>query len=430
VPTATELRTQRAAIIAQSRQLVDKAAAENRDMTSEENTNFEKAIADADKLAQQIKTAEQREWVESQEAELRGSQGRRTPPAGGSGGRSGDPTDHDYAESMRAWALAGTDRARADADTVHRAAQCGIQLAAPTISLRALSKGTPTAGGNTVPTGMVGDIIEKMAFFNPIRQKAAKLTTDSGSDLDYPRTNDTGNSASIVGEGVAINTNADPAFDKVTLKAWKYATTIVKVSVELLQDSAVNVPALLARLLAKRMSRGQATHFVTGNGTTQPEGLATLATVGATLASGNAMTGDKLIDLIYSADKDYRAGASFLFHDETIASIVKLKDTTNQYLWQPGLQAGQPDTLKGYPVDVSNALTSINAPGDNQVLGLFGNIGEHYLVRDVAGSMQMTRLNELYAATGEIGFVLLLRTDGRGTGHSGWMKSLNSFDTP
>lgn len=428
MPTSAELRSQRAAIVAQSRQLVDRATTENREMTAEETQQFDRMIADADRLNGEIRSLERREWVELQEAEQRASQGRQVPPAAGQvRSRQNEPTEHDRREAIRAWALTGKNRIMADADQLHRASLCGINLHSDTLSLRALSKGTASAGGNAVPVSMVNAIDKALKFFAPIRGVCSTLVTDSGSDLDYPRVTDVANSASIVSEAGTIVVNADPTFSKVTMKAWKYATTIVKVSLELLQDSAVDVEQLLGSLLGERMGRGQAAHFVTGSGSGQPQGLATAATAGVNLASGNAITADKMIDLIYSVDRAYRDGASFLTHDETVAALVKLKDDNGQYLWSPGLMAGEPDRFKNHPVIVSNDITSITTPGDNQPLVLFGDM-KNYLVRDVRGSQDVIRLNELYAATAEVGFVLHQRTDGRMIGQTGCVKSLNSYD--
>ena len=233
----------------------------------------------------------------------------------------------------------------------------------------------------------------------------------------------------IVGEAGAIGSATDPTFDKVTMLAWKYATPIVKLSVELLQDSAVNLEELLGELFGDRMGRGQAAHFMTGDGTTQPEGMATNATVAVNLATGNAITIDKVLELIHALDIAYREGAIFIMNDATALALRKLKDSDGQYLWQPSVQAGQADTLLGYPVFIHNSLTSIATPGDNQKLIVFGN-PKHYLVRDVASSMQVTRLDELYAASGQVGFVMLMRTDGRVIGHSGSFVTLNSYDAP
>ncbi len=172
------------------------------------------------------------------------------------------------------------------------------------------------------------------------------------------------------------------------------------------------------------MGRGQNAHFATGNGTTQPQGLATGAAAGPNMATANALTHDKLIDLLYSVDRAYRGSGSFLMNDETVAAAVKIKDTTNQYIWQPSVQAGEPDRLRGYPVVVCNEMASINAPGAaGTPLVLFGDLGR-YMVRDVNSSMAVTRVNELGAASGQVGFVLLMRTDARHIGHSGCVKAL------
>ena len=430
MPTAVELRQQRAGIIAQSRAIINKAEEEKRDLSAEENANVDKAIADADKLNAQIRTAENREWVEAQEAEQRASQGRRSAAGSPAAQLRDMVTPQDISESVRAWALAGKGAAIRDADRLNRAARCGIDLYSDTLNLRSLTKGTATAGAETIPTDMVSVLTEKLAFYNPIRQLATVITTDTGNDLDYPRADDTANSAVIVAEEGTIDADADPTTDKVTMKAWNYVTKIVKVSKQLLADSAINVPVFLANIFAKRMGRGQGAHFITGAGSASPKGLAVEAAAGVSLDSGNALTGDKLIDWVYSLDKDYRNGATVLLHDSTVAAAVKLKDGTGQYLWQPGLQAGAPDRLLSYPVEVSNSLTPISSPGDDAVLGVIGNIRDHYLVRDVAGSMEMIRLNELYAATAQVGFLLMMRTDGRSIGHSGCFKSLKSFNAP
>jgi len=424
--TSAELRQQRAAIIAQARKLYDKAVEEKRELTAEENQEFDARTKDADKLKADYEAAERREKLEHAEAELRSAQGRKTDPAGVP---PAAVSATEYAESVRDWALTGTDRQRLTADTAVRAAQFGINIHSPTLQVRALGKASSSTGGATVPTDMVAAIEQALKFYAPIRAYASGMQTDTGADLDYPRVNDTANGASIVGENSAIGSATDPSFDKVTLKAWKYATTIVYVSIELLQDAAVNVPELLGRLLGERLGRTQATHFTTGNGTTQPQGLATGAAAGVNLITANPLTHDKVIDLIYSVDRAYRANGSFLFHDETVAGLVKLKGSDGQYMWQPSVQVGTPDRLQGYPVLVSNDLTSINSPGDNAVLGLFGDM-KRYMIRDVRGSQQVTRLNELGAASGQVGFVLLQRTDGRYIGHSGCVKSLNSYDAP
>lgn len=429
MPTSKELRQQRAELVAKARAIQNKADAENkRDLTGEECQEFDRLMTEADRTKGEIDQVERRERLDTDEAELRAATGRRSRPGERGGGDR--ITEADFRESFRAWCLGGSKNAARDADTIHRASRCGISLHSNSLELRDIGTTDTNAGAETVATTMAAGIVEKMAFFNPIRQKAGYLSTATGANLDYPRADDTANSAVIVDEHAEHLTDADPATDKVTLKSFMYSTKIVRCSLQLLTDMNVDVVTLLSGMFGRRMGRGQAAHFVTGNGTTQPQGLATGASVGVNLDSGNALTGDKLIDLVHSVDRDYRLGAEFLFHDATLAALRKLKDGDGQYLWQPGLTEGSPDRLLGYPVDASNSLTSIASPGDNQKLGLFGNIRDNYLVRDVAGSMTFTRLNELYAAFGDVGFVMLMRSDGRYIGHSGCIKSLNSFDAP
>lgn len=418
---AAELRNQRADLIAQARQITNKAESEKRDMTAEENQEFDQRMKDAGDLVAKIEAAERRESLETAEAELRQSSGRRTGPEH----RNEGPADaHANKEALRAWCLHGTRFARSDADTQVRAARCGITLGTPELSVRALSVGTTTAGGHTVPTGFAAELEKAMKFFAPIRGLVGQFATDSGNDLDYPKVDDTANAGSIVAEAGAIGSSTDPTFGKVTFKSWMYASPIVKVSLQLLQDSAVDVEALLGEILGERNARAQATHFVTGDGTTQPQGLATGAAAGVTIANLAALTFDKVIDLIFSVDLAYRNSGAFVFHDGTVGAIAKLKDTTGQYLWRPSREDGVPDRILNYPVVTSNDL--VDATGtlaSGNVVGLFGDM-KRYKIRDITGATTLTRLVELYAATGQVGFVLLQRADGRYVGHSGCVKKL------
>ena len=131
----------------------------------------------------------------------------------------------------------------------------------------------------------------------------------------------------------------DMTFGVMTLDAYKYTSKIVRVSVELLQDSAFNLGAELGSLLGERLGRIQNTHATTGTGSSQPNGVVTASALGKTAASATAITTDEIIDLFHSVDRAYRGNSSFMAADSTVAAIRKLKDGDSQYLWQPGLQA-------------------------------------------------------------------------------------------
>ena len=180
-------------------------------------------------------------------------------------------------------------------------------------------------------------------------------------------------------------------------------------SYEITQDSAFDLGALAGDWLGERIGRIQNDHFTTGAGSTLPKGLTVAGVVGKTATATNTFTSDEVIDLIHSVDPAYREGASFMFHDTTLALIRKLKEsTTNAYIWQPGLQLGVPNMLLGYPYTVNQSMSAALTTG--QKLVLFGRMSK-YIIRDVS-TIRLVRLDERYADTDQIAFIAFLRSDG------------------
>jgi len=196
----------------------------------------------------------------------------------------------------------------------------------------------------------------------------------------------------------------------VTLGAFKYSSKAVLVPVELLQDSFINLPVYLGSKLGERIGRIQATHFATGTGTGEPQGVVDVSSVGKTAAVTNAITFDEIIDLTHSLDIAYRPRAEFMMHD-TIASVLrKLKDSNDQYLWQMSLQAGQPDRLFGIPVNINNNMESVLDTAN--IVVLYGDFSTYY-IRD-AGDVILARANERWIDTHQVGFLAFQRTDAKG----------------
>ena len=201
---------------------------------------------------------------------------------------------------------------------------------------------------------------------------------------------------------------SDDSFGQVSIGAYKLAT-MLKVSEELLNDSVFDLPSYIAREFARRIGAAEEEAFFTGNGTGKPTGL--LHTTEATLTEGEtatAITMDEVIDLFYSLRAPYRRNAVFIMNDSTVKAIRKLKNGNGDYLWQPSLTAGQPDTLLGRPVYTSSYMPAI-AAGNKAIL--FGDLG-YCWVADRQGR-SFKRLNELYAATGQVGFLASQRVDGK-----------------
>ena len=423
---SSELLQQRAAIVATARQLHDKIKSEDRKASDDEASELEKLLADADKLKADADDAARSERLEHVEADVRHVNTRRTIPAAP---KLDLITDQDRRAALRSWCLAETDHAERSADALYRAANCGIDLGSRVLSVRALSKGTNSAGGYDVPVGFASEIEKKLKWYCPIRSIVRTISTDSGIDLQWPVVDDTANAASIVSEAGAIGSSTDPTFSQITFKAWKYASPIVKVSTELLTDAQTNIEALLADLFAERMGRGQEADFLTGNGTSAPQGLITGATATVNLAAGNSITFSKLKALEHSLDIAYRQNAAWLMHDSTFSAIEQLVDGNNRPLFVQDLNNASQYKLFGYPVHVSNSFAAYSGnEGDNAAMILFGDFNR-YIIRDISSSLQVARLSELFAANGQVGFVMLQRCDGRYINASA-VKALNSYDAP
>lgn len=183
---------------------------------------------------------------------------------------------------------------------------------------------------------------------------------------------------------------------------------MVRVSQELLSDSFFPLGEELGRMLGERIGRAQAAHFVSGTGSSQPEGIITGGTSGVTAASASAITFDELIDLEASLDPAYAASPNvgWAMNKSTKAAVRKLKDSNGQYLWQIGTTASDPDTLLGKPVVVIQEMDDIATGNKPVVIADFSK----YIVRDSQG-LRMRRLQERYADYDQVAFVGFMRTD-------------------
>ncbi len=173
----------------------------------------------------------------------------------------------------------------------------------------------------------------------------------------------------------------------------------------------------LARNAAEKMEDG----YLTGTGAQQPLGVFTASSDGISTSrdvqtgSSTSITADGLIDAKYALKSQYRNGSMgavrWFFHRDAIKIISKLKDSQNQYLWQPGLQAGQPDMLLAFPVDESERAPNTFTTG--LYVGLLAN-WNYYEIADSL-DMEIQVLVELLARTNQIAYIGRLKTDGMPT---------------
>lgn len=266
---------------------------------------------------------------------------------------------------------------------------------------------TTTAGGFTVPDEMMRSLEESLLAYGGMRQVSTVITTATGADLPIPTVDDTAQKGVILAENTGA-ANQDVTFAQIVLQAFKYSSKQILVSVELMQDSSVNLAAYLGSALGARIGRITNDHFTTGTGSGQPNGIVTAAgNSSVTVASAGVMIFSEPLRLLHSVDPAYRAGASFMCHDSTLLKLRQMVDGQSRPIWEPSLQPGTPGTLYGYPVVVNQSMASYAATA--RVL-IFGQLSK-YLIRDTRG-IEIMRLDERYADAHQVGFLGFMRTDG------------------
>lgn len=281
----------------------------------------------------------------------------------------------------------------------------GAHLRGKRLVHNVLSEGVQADGGYLVPEEFERQIVTGLDEANVVRSLAKVITTSAERKIPVAATH---SAAQWTAENGAY-TESDPTFDQKTIDAFKL-TDLVKVSIELLQDSAFDLEGYIAGEFARAFGIAEEEAFCVGNGTNQPTGIFTAngGQLGVTAANQTSITADELISLVYALKSPYRRNAKFLMNDATIAAIRKLKDGNGVYLWQPSLQAGEPDKLLGYDLYTSPYVPQAAADAYTVAFGDFKN----YWIADRSGRT-VQRLNELYSTNGQVGFVATERVDGK-----------------
>jgi HK97 family phage major capsid protein len=281
------------------------------------------------------------------------------------------------------------------------------------------------AGGFLVPAGFQYEIDTATKYFCPLLDGSAVRTieTAGGGLLPFPTENDTTQKAVILGDTVQ-DTEQGVAFGVVNFGAYKYSSKIVRVSVELMQDSAFNLESLLAQSFGVRFGRAFESDLTVGSGVAAPKGIVTavLASGASPVVGVGSNTNDglglpaystigtnDLISLEHSVDPTYRRGGKYMLNDTSLKVIKQLLDKYGRPIWVPGLAVNAPDTILGYPYVINQAMASPVA-STNPTTMLFGDL-QKYIVRKVK-SMSVLRLNERYADFGQVGFISFMRIDG------------------
>lgn len=402
----TELHEKRGRLVTQAREALEEIKANTDESRAAELEQRHDAImADFDKteadIAREERTAKAEKIAEEARAAAR-------PDMGANEARGADePSKPDYRDAFVALARAGFDPNELTAEE-RAVLKAGV---VSKIEGRAQST-TAGAGGYTVPTDLAATVDKTLKMWGPMYDEAicTVLNTSGGNPLDFPKTDDTAVAAAQHTEATAMTDDGgvDATFTKMTLGAFAYDTEWVQISMEIMQDSAIDIEQFIGELLGERLARRVNTELTIGDGTGDPLGIVAASAAGKTAASTTAFTADEIIDLLHSVDPAYRASpkARWQFNDTTLAAIRKLKDGNGQYIWTMGdIRIGEPGRLLGYNYSVNQAMVTA-ATGTKPII--FGDHSKYY-VRKV-GSPVIGVRREYYWPN--IGLAGIVRLDG------------------
>lgn len=403
----TELREKQAKLVAEARELIDQIDDDTDEARAKElEASYDKAMAEHDKIEARI---EKEERLAQAEKAMDAPDPRR-PNAGT---RDADPkkpgledNDETRAQVFKRWVQHGMEALGHE----ERMLMADMQTALPK-EARAQAT-TTTAGGYTIPEGFLPEITKTMAMWGPMLDPGITrvVMTATGNDLPWPTMDDTANEGAILGENVQIG-EQDITFGQKTLNAFLYTSKLIRVSYQLLQDSAFNVEGEIIRpAFGERLGRIGNRHLTVGTGVSQPNGIVTASSAGYTASVGGAVSFDDIIELEHSVDPAYRQAPTcrFMFNDATLKYLRKLKDGDGNYLWQPAdARTGAPASILSRPYSVNQAMDDIGGSTKPVVFGDFNK----YIVRLVR-EFTMIRLVERYADYLQVGFFAFMRMDG------------------
>lgn len=277
-----------------------------------------------------------------------------------------------------------------------------------------MSTTTGSQGGFTVDPIISAAFIDQLADYAGMRRVADNIRTATGVQISYPTTD----GRTEIGEIVAQNATAsalDPSFGTVAIGAFKFSSKIIAIPIELLQDTTIDIVALVNKRMRDRIGRIQNNKFTVGAGTTEPNGLVSAASVGVTAATGNTTTlvYDNLVDLIDSIDIAYAAEGGFQWSmSQTLRRVVrKIKDTAGRPIFLPGygsIEEGFGDSLLGYAININNDMP---VPAANAKSLSFGQ-HKKYLTRDAMDVTLFRFEDSAYMTKGQVAFLAWARADG------------------
>jgi HK97 family phage major capsid protein len=402
-----EKRQKRAALVVDARAILDVAEKENRDLTTEENDQYERIMKDVDKIGAEVeaetRAQERRQKLDGLDKELNASQGRFV-----GGQEQGDQDENQDQRNIK-------PRDTKEYRSAFREYVCGGRDALSAEQIRSLQADSATKGGYLVaPTQFVAELLADVKDELVIEQLARTFTLEKAESLGVPTRESTLDDFEWTGEVSTTNEDDGIAFGKRELIPHPLSK-LVKISGKLLRLGTMMDPeGIIREELAYVLGGTKEKSYMTGSGSNQPLGLFTASADGITTArdvsTGNTATdikGDGLIEAKFSLKSQYLKNARWLFHRDAIKGIRKLKDANGNYIWMAGLTSGQPDKILEVPYIMSEfAPHTFTA---SRYVGIIGDFRFYWIVN--ALNMEIQRLVELFSLNNKIGFVVRAESD-------------------
>lgn len=431
MPTLKELFEKRGTLVKSARDINEKALKENRSMTPEESTNFDKYMDDADKVKTEIDAVQADERrssrLRSAEEEISKGQGRRTEPVAPRGsGPDGEPRElPDGVIEFRHRLSSGDERllrfsnGAARGEAYNLAARAWLSGGADNCSLeqRGLLAESLKEGGYLVaPTQMVAELIKFVDDAVTIRALATVIPVEKAQSVGAVSLDADMDDAEWTSEVAEAPEDDGPELGARELTP-RPLSKLVKISRKLIRVSALPIESLVRERLGHKFAVTEDKAFMTGSGVNRPLGIFTASDKGISTArdvsTGNTTTAiapDNLINVKYSLKAQYLADPSlrWLFHREIVREIRKMKDLENRYIWQEGLARDKPDTILDIPYLMSEHAPKVQTAG--QYVGVLGAF-RFYWIAEALG-LDIQRLVELYARTNQVGFIGRMEVDG------------------
>lgn len=392
--TIKELRAARNALAKEARNILDK------DTGTYDEKRLDEIYAEIDRIDGRIK-AEQR--LLDLEADEIASSDPDVPVAGAGAAPGPRPGDEVRQIVFDAYLRGGEGAVNRLSESVQNDYARQVQ--------NAQSTGVPSEGGYLVPTTFGGQLLEAMAAFGGVRSVANVVQMESGEPIQWPTVDETAEEGELLAENTTA-TDGDATFGTTTIGAHMFSSRAIAIPFQLLQDSGItDLDAYVRRLLALRLQRITNRLYTTGTGVAQPQGVSTGAGLGHTTATGmvSSFTFDDIYDLEGSLDPVYRDNASFMFHDDALKRLKKMKDSESRPLWVPGVSGQAPAEVIGYGYTINQHMASPAAGVRSMLFGDF----DKYLIRDVRDMMLFRFTDSAYSKKGQVGFLAMMRSDGR-----------------